>query len=853
MKKENKIIKRIKRLGFGAAMMAATMSPSLTAEASEEENNISIESQLLDENEQDNAALEMTVNEENVSEEPKDVVETVISEQSQVSSNIVNENNISFEDTYDTLEEALDNQEKKEEEFQDAGYTDIESNITEESKEISVKEEVLVGTETQTENGAYTDLTKEEAEAKKEEIEYQDKDKTVTGDIYEYQEDTGIDDEFVKNEEYDTKEEAEEAEDKITSELEEEGYKDIEATIDEKHEEVKVGEEEIKKSEETTKEEYKELTKEEAEELKELETDTKEQTITVTIDAYQHDTGVDDIQNISKTFTSEKEFNEYIVELQNQGYTLSNISLKANTKMNDVTLNETYDDIEEAQKKLKDFLDTYQNADGKITEVRNEEKDSTTDDQEKFDTLEEAQEAEKKLKEENKDNIVETEIVENRAQIDDLRDEITKTFESEEEAEKYIKELEDSGYELVSNIVKEEVEYIPILPEINNGTTTGEEITAKNRANLFIRLDGDVQYENGTTSYPDDYYVFAGSVGVKQDIVYDIDANNHGNDLTYLINNNNKIGEKVIATISENEINNFLSNYGIKLNDDQVIVWYVLKNQVDAVRDRIYKNADGDKIVIKTDACAYHIDGVIRSKKALKNIYSINGTGSKNDGYYLNSSITTLGYDYVVEASGKEEVLTGTYSGSLVASKDIYETLYNATVTTTKRTYEMVPIYEDKTTYELDVKASKDVYETKYGINVTTVKNIYETREVSKEVPCYKLVVTAKIPTKENPTENPVTNPSDDVEKNTTIEQTNDIVTIIDDLEIPKSDEIPEELITIEEVDVPTSQTIEQGIPKMGDYDNSVALYLLLTSLSGAGALAVEVEKKKEKVKTLKK
>lgn len=808
MKKENKIIKRIKRLGFGAAMMAATMSPSLTAEASEEENNISIESQLLDENEQDNAALEMTVNEENVSEEPKDVVETVISEQSQVSSNIVNENNISFEDTYDTLEEALDNQEKKEEEFQDAGYTDIESNITEESKEIPVKEEILVGTETQTENGAYTDLTKEEAEAKKEEIEYQDQDKTVTGDIYEYQEDTGIDDEFVKNEEYDTKEEAEEAKDKITSKLEEEGYKDIEANINEKHEDIKVGEEEIKKSEETTEQEYKELTKEEAEELKKLETDTKEQTITVTIDAYQHDTGVDDIQNISKTFTSEKEFNEYIVELQNQGYTLSNISLKANTKMNDVTLNETYDDIEEAQKKLK---------------------------------------------EENKDNIVETEIVENRAQIDDLRDEITKTFESEEEAEKYIKELEDSGYELVSNIVKEEVEYIPILPEINNGTTTGEEITAKNRANLFIRLDGDVQYENGTTSYPDDYYVFAGSVGVKQDIVYDIDANNHGNDLTYLINNNNKIGEKVIATISENEINNFLSNYGIKLNDDQVIVWYVLKNQVDAVRDRIYKNADGDKIVIKTDACAYHIDGVIRSKKALKNIYSINGTGSKNDGYYLNSSITTLGYDYVVEASGKEEVLTGTYSGSLVASKDIYETLYNATVTTTKRTYEMVPIYEDKTTYELDVKASKDVYETKYGINVTTVKNIYETREVSKEVPCYKLVVTAKIPTKENPTENPVTNPSDDVEKNTTIEQTNDIVTIIDDLEIPKSDDIPEELITIKDEEVPTSQTIEQGIPKMGDYDNSVALYLLLTSLSGAGALAVEVEKKKEKVKTLKK
>ena len=184
-----------------------------------------------------------------------------------------------------------------------------------------------------------------------------------------------------------------------------------------------------------------------------------------------------------------------------------------------------------------------------------------------------------------------------------------------------------------------------------------------------------------------------------------------------------------------------------------------------------------------------------------------------------------------------------------MASKDIYETLYNATVTTTKRTYEMVPIYEDKTTYELDVKASKDVYETKYGINVTTFKNIYETREVSKEVPCYKLVVTAKIPTKENPTETP----SDDVEKNTTIEQTNDIVTIIDDLEIPKSDDIPEELITIKDEEVPTSQTIEQGIPKMGDYDNSVALYLLLTSLSGAGALAVEVEKKKEKVKTLKK
>ena len=161
----------------------------------------------------------------------------------------------------------------------------------------------------------------------------------------------------------------------------------------------------------------------------------------------------------------------------------------------------------------------------------------------------------------------------------DLKDEVTKTFSSKEEADAYIQDLISKGYVLTdTKSVLSDVVYKDV--NVNYGSDTAT-ITDNNRANLYIRLDGVVQYENGSTGYEKEKYVYAGQVAVKKTKVYDINAHNHNDDLEYLVNNNNSIGEVIEKTATRESIKAQLANYGIDLKDNQVIVWYVLKTTTD--------------------------------------------------------------------------------------------------------------------------------------------------------------------------------------------------------------------------------------------------------------------------------
>ena len=329
------------------------------------------------------------------------------------------------------------------------------------------------------------------------------------------------------------------------------------------------------------------------------------------------------------------------------------------------TLNEVFNSEEEANKKAKELEKDTKEETVEAT-VREAEvvvgKEETTA-SETFSTEKEANEfIDEKSEELKKDGytIDKTDVTVIKEDID-LKDEVTKTFSSKEEADAYIQELINNGYELTdAESVLSDVIYKDL--NINYGTNTAT-ITKDNRANLYIRLDGVVQYENGSTGYEKEKYVYAGEVAVKKSKVYDIDAHNHNEDLEYLVKNNNKIGDVIDKTATRESVKAQLAKYGMELKDNQVIVWYVLKTTSDSQGQKMtYKNQKtGETVTITLNAAKYHIDGVIRDKEVLEEIYKVEGTGTKS-----------------------------TYKATVNASKDKKAKKYYVDTVTTIRSYENI-------------------------------------------------------------------------------------------------------------------------------------------------------------------
>lgn len=155
-----------------------------------------------------------------------DVTSTPSIENEQETGNIeketVNDDSVKFEGVYETEKEAQDKAAEKEKEYQDKGYEDITSNITkiESERETGEVIERQVESDIVTEKDAYTDLTKEEAESKKKELEVDNHDKKVTVVIKSYQKDTGKDEIITIKKNFNSKEEA----DAYLESLREQGY-----------------------------------------------------------------------------------------------------------------------------------------------------------------------------------------------------------------------------------------------------------------------------------------------------------------------------------------------------------------------------------------------------------------------------------------------------------------------------------------------------------------------------------------------------------------------------------------------------------------------------------------------------
>ena len=146
---------------------------------------------------------------------------------------------------------------------------------------------------------------------------------------------------------------------------------------------------------------------------------------------------------------------------------------------------------------------------------------------------------------------------------------------------------------IIKATVVAEAEYKDICNKTIDGTTA---YTAK----LFVRKDGKVPYEGSGTGY--DASLYTGELGTvylnSSDLHYDTNANLKNDDLYYLIKNNNIITDMVAKGITRTQLVDALKTNGTILADDEVVVWYVIKNESDG----------------------YHIDGVIRKISSLTEI-----------------------------------------------------------------------------------------------------------------------------------------------------------------------------------------------------------------------------------------
>ena len=146
---------------------------------------------------------------------------------------------------------------------------------------------------------------------------------------------------------------------------------------------------------------------------------------------------------------------------------------------------------------------------------------------------------------------------------------------------------------IIKATVVAEAEYKDICNKTIDGTTA---YTAK----LFVRKDGKVPYEGSGTGY--DALLYTGELGTvylnSSDLHYDTNANLKNDDLYYLIKNNNIITDMVAKGITRTQLVDALKTNGTTLADDEVVVWYVIKNESDG----------------------YHIDGVIRKISSLTEI-----------------------------------------------------------------------------------------------------------------------------------------------------------------------------------------------------------------------------------------
>lgn len=445
---------------------------------------------------------------------------------------------------------------------------------------------------------------------------------------------------------------------------------------------------------ETKKDAYTDLTKEEAEakkeELEASDGDEHDFKITVTIRSYLKGTKEYDVIKQSLEFSSRKEAEAYIKEVEAKGYVLSNKTIKEVTHSEEYTLAEVYTSEEEARKGLQSFIDekglTEKEVTSKIEKVYNPNLStvSKTEGTLMYGTEEEAQRVADALYFEDdvrkvygkvrgfaKSTVIPTVIKSDK-------------FSTRKEAEDYIESLKKQGYNTsdlkITTLSFEEsvwgdgVEVNPGSPDSRTFKYGHFDVTILNK---FTKVDknGNTSTVNGTMTVN---YVSINGKRVSMDgISYDYNTGKYEYTSTerHSLNVTNKSLVKITGTVTANgetlpyEIEGYLSEKQNVCGGQGSMKGFDLEFES-------VKIIEG-KVVIDTNL-------VIK--------YEVTGTAYKTEStteYYVDEYEEIKGYNYNLTASAVKEVSDGVFTLDITGEKEIMEERYALDVT--KETY----IYED--------------------------------------------------------------------------------------------------------------------------------------------------------------
>lgn len=420
---------------------------------------------------------------------------------------------------------------------------------------------------------------------------------------------------------------------------------------------------------EVTKDAYTGKTKEEAEEIKSnLEKDSN---VTAVIkeagEVYDHD----DVSDFEEKFENQDDANKIIKDLEDEGYSVSDVNYTYDTAKEPVNLDETFDTLDEANNALEEFKNEFTTTKEEITKVEDETEDKTETYSKEFNEENEANSyKETEEGKTNADEVYTAEIVENETETEKLNSE----FNTRKEAEDAISEFE-SNHDVLDS-----------------------------ESNIEEKIAGTIYNSEVFTS------------DMK---TYEVDFT------TYVIIKHGK--NNVIWTEKElnaDEQNNFIGSY--KEHEDNVISYSKLKKNHEFISGYGENHHSGNgklftfyeedgKTYIKMESGAE--SRVIAGEFQPVNSYLAKASGH-NITYTVNVTKLTKGYDYKLVAEGEKDVTLA--SGILTGKKTkaVYIPVYNIDVSTKKEVYKTV--FDDD--YELNIKGIKN--ETEVVSNPKTSDNI---------------------------------------------------------------------------------------------------------------------------------
>lgn len=480
---------------------------------------------------------------------------------------------------------------------------------------------------------------------------------------------------------------------------------------------------------ETVKDAYTDLTKEEAEKKKsELEKDDHDYKVTVEI-RYTGDKKVgEDKITINKTFNSKDEAQAYLDGLVKQGYKVSNSKVTQKETTTNVSLKETFNALEEAEKALDEFKknNNVKDSDVKITKVRNESKDTTsTVGSTKYDNIDDANIAKEALSKDADGYEIYGEV-----RIETINGTETKKVESEQfdnrqDALDYIQKLKNEGWDVSGLEVKllsfeESIWKDEDGAVVNPGTSDGKQFKYSHLditlLNSFKKIDalGNVTIVYGTITI-NEVRVNGTAIKMKgpsydsKNRLWEYTSSRH-DDLSIT----NKSLVKIVGTVIAGGVPYSFTVEGYLSESQNVCKGYGDTKGFDLKFEEV--KIVNNKVLVDTK---------------LVNKYKVVGNATKEtteEEYYVDEIKKTYGYDYEVEASGTNTVKEEEYNVTGEASKDIMEPRYSLDVTIETKKYEK--IYGTLIVKYVD-KAGKEFAETIetteiVGTDYVTVKKEFE-------------------------------------------------------------------------------------------------------------------------------